>query len=319
MKPGKSILCILLAAAVAGSAVWALSLRKGSAQYGVYLLEGMEAPVYYTSTKPVTDGDRGKVVVIMAHGWGGGTGLLEEQVALQEALGDMYVVAPLFARSQTMERDGIAPDGRVVWNDSWSRDLTKPGVPDDDWRGGGDANGTSMSSYDVIDSLFARFADKRLFPRLKKVVLVGFSAGGQFVGRYVAVGKGTVRPGVEVAYAAMAPSTELVPSSDVIWHYGLAGRPRYSRDLSEAEIMENLRTRRCLHACGALDTLETDLDRTPNAMKQGPNRYERFLSFRSVVESDPLWADNVVFHVFDSLGHDASGAYSDPVFISFVK
>ena len=285
----------------------------------IYQLEGMEAPVYYAAPKPLSDGDKGELAVIMIQGWGGGVQVLKEQLALQKSLGDVYVVSPLYPRTQVMEKHNIAKDDRAIWNESWPRDLTIPGTPHDDWRGGGDANGTTMSSYDVVDELLAQLSYKKLFPNLKKIVMVGFSAGGQFVGRYVAVGKGVVREGITLEYAAMAPSTFLWPSSTDTWHYGISNRPRYCRETSDEQMMENLRHRRCLHGCGSLDVGEGSLDKTPPAMKQGENRFVRYLNFKAMVEKDEKWAEKVVFHTFDSIAHKAIKAYADPVFVEYVK
>ena len=83
--------------------------------------------------------------------------------------------------------------------------------------------------------------------------------------------------------------------------------------------MENLRSRRCLHGCGSLDIGEKSLDKTPPAMKQGENRYARYLNFKALVEKDEKWAEKVVFHTFDSIAHKASMAYADPFFVEYVK
>ena len=300
-----------------GTAIGCSSKRDVSAS--IYLLDGVEPAVYYTAPKPLTDGDNGELAVIMIHGWHGGVQVLGGHLALMRSLGDAYVISPMYPRTEMTEHFGIEKDGRAIWNESWPLDLTVPGVPDDDWRGGGDANGTQLSSFDVVDLLFERLSDRELFPNLKRIALVGFSAGGQFVGRYVAVGKGEVREGIELVYAAMAPSTFLIPNPEDIWHYGLKGRPRYSRSVSEEQIMENLRSRRCLHACGALDTLEESLDRTATAMKQGHNRYVRFMNFHEMVSQDARWSEVTTFHTFDSIGHAASLAYEDPFFVRYVK
>ena len=284
----------------------------------IYRFDGIEPAVYYAAPKPLTEGDDGEIAVIMIQGWHGGVQVLQEQLAMQKALGGIYIVSPMYPRTEMMEHFGIEKDGRAIWNESWPLDLTVPGVPDDDWRGGGDANGTQLSSFEIIDALLAKLSDRELFPNLKRIVLAGFSAGGQFVGRYVAVGKGEVGPGIELRYAAMAPSTYLIPNPDDIWHYGLKGRPRYSSEVSEEQIMENLRSRRCLHACGALDTLEANLDRTATAMKQGVNRYVRFMNFRDMVGRDERWNSVVQFYVFDGFGHSAKSAYAHPFFVEYV-
>ena len=285
----------------------------------IYRLEGIEPAVYYAATKPLTEGDKGETVVVLIQGWHGGVQVLKEQLALQESLGDdVYVVSPMYPRTEMTQAYNIEPDGRAIWNESWPLDLTIPGVPDDDWRGGGDANGTELSSFDIIDSLFARLSDKTLYPNVKRIALVGYSAGGQFVGRYVAVGKGEVGEGIELKYVAMAPSTFLRLEPNDTWHYGLKNRPRYCREMSEEQILENLRSRRCLHACGALDTLEKSLDKTATAMKQGHNRYVRFKNFCKVVEADERWREVVTFHTIDSISHQAIKAYADPTVVNYI-
>ena len=122
----------------------------------IYRLEGVEPAVYYTAQKPLTEGYDGETAVIMIQGWHGGVQVLKEQLALQEALPNAYVISPMYPRTEMTEKYNIEPDGRAIWNESWPLDLTIPGVPDDDWRGGGDANGTELSSFDIIDTLFAR-------------------------------------------------------------------------------------------------------------------------------------------------------------------
>ena len=42
-------------------------------------------------------------------------------------------------------------DGRAIWNDSWTGSLAEAGVPNDDWRGCGDADtkGPGQTALDV--------------------------------------------------------------------------------------------------------------------------------------------------------------------------
>jgi hypothetical protein len=175
-----------------------------------------------------------------------------------------------------------------------------------------------MSSFEIVDGILATLGDKTRFPNLTRVVVTGFSAGGQFVGRYVAVGKGFVRDGVSVGYAAMAPSTELYFDENVVWHYGLKGRPRYAARLSCADIMKNLASRRVWRACGAQDTHpRKGLDRTPAAMAQGTNRYARFRNFEAYLKRYPEWARQVSFHAFEGLDHNTAKAHASDAFIAF--
>ena len=291
-----------------------------------FRVAGTPAPVYYYASHRIEDGSRCETAAVMIHGWGGGfaLGRAEEPfaTALANAVGPSnvapYVIAPLFPRRRLLVKKGIKDDGRAVWNDSWGRDLSVHGAPDDDWRGGGDAAGVKLSSFEVVDSILLALGDKERYPALKRVIVTGFSAGGQFVGRYVAVGKGFVRDGVEVRYAAMAPSTELRLDDDVIWHYGLKGRPRYSAQMTRGQILANLSSRRVWRACGTKDVLGKSLDVCPEAMKQGENRYARFLGFEAYLKQFPEWAKQVSFHAIKGIGHESKVAHTEKAFIDYV-
>jgi hypothetical protein len=68
----------------------------------------------------------------------------------------------------------------------------------------------AFSSFSLVDSLIARACNKKLFPKLKKITIIGHSAGGQFVSRYVGM---TSLPNTLSAYTfnfiVMNPSTYL--------------------------------------------------------------------------------------------------------------
>ena len=331
---------ILLAAgaAFAGGATWAaphpappispnwepIVTRPGAA-FKVFQVAGTPAPVYYYAPHRIEDGSRCETAAILIHGWGGGLKLTGDvkpfAMALAQAVGPSntapYVISPLFPRRRILLKNGVKDDGRAVWNDSWGRDLTKPGTPDDDWRGGGDAVGVKLSSFDVVDAMLLALGDRERYPALKRVIVTGFSAGGQFVGRYVAVGKGFVRDGVEVRYAAMAPSTELRLDDDVTWHYGIKGRPRYSAQMTREQMIANLSSRRVWRACGTEDVLDKALDVCPAAMRLGKNRYARFRSFEEYLKQFPGWAKQVSFHAIEGIGHESKVAHTEKVFIDY--
>ena len=286
--------------------------------------------VYYDAYSPIEAGCGAEVAVVLIHGWGGHVRAVLP--AFMEALRKRaaspaqtpYLIAPMFPRRETLAANHEPDDGRAVWGDSWAHEELHPdqmGLAADDWRGGGDANGTSFSSFDYIDLIFSRFADEVQFPKLKRVVLAGFSAGGQFAGRYAAVGKGVVREGVKVDYIAMSPSTEFRFEKDVPWLYGLKGRPRYSSGLTDEAIMRNLCSRRVWRGCGSLDVAGrpfTALDMSPPAVAQGANRLERFRSFARYLDAYPEWKRQVSFHVFEGIAHKETLCYPDPVVLDFV-
>ena len=291
-----------------------------------HVFKGLELPVHYFAERPIEEGSPCEVAAVIVHGWGDGASSKPLELdsfrrtaakLLGEGAPQPYVIGPLFARREILNRHKTPIDGRAMWNESWSKDLSKRGSQDDDWRGGGDAVGTTMSSFDVIDMIFATLGDRKLFPNLKRVFMSGFSAGGQFVGRYVAVGKGVVRDGVEIVFAAMAPSTELRLDEDVAWHYGIKDRPRYSRGLSPAQIYANLSSRRVFRACGTCDTAPGAVDICPEAKPQGANRFDRFLNFAKYIERYPEWSKMVSFHPYLGLKHEWFRAYEREVLVRY--
>ena len=286
----------------------------------LHAVDGVAPAVYYGSEHAVTAGDKtAELAVIVIHGWGGGAKGSDNKT-LREDLAKRgvkaYVVAPLFPRRSILKKAKVADDGRAVWGASW--DIPgKRGLPTDDWRGGGDAVGTTMSSFDIVDRIMEKLSDARLYPALKRVVLVGFSAGGQFTGRYVAVGKCPLREGIAVDFAVIAPSTELRLDRDTIWHYRLKDRPRYSAMLTEPDIRRNLASRRVWRGCGTADVTSGSLDVSLPAMRQGKNRYDRFTNFKEYIKQYPEWAAKVSFHDISGIGH--SGAvFRDASLLDFI-
>lgn len=71
------------------------------------------------------------------------------------------------------------------------------------------ARATQISSFEVIDQLIKAFYDRQKFPRLRHIIVVGQSAGGQFVNRYAitnGIHEEAKRKGLNIRYVAMNPS-----------------------------------------------------------------------------------------------------------------
>lgn len=191
-----------------------------------------------------------------------------------------------------------------------------------DWRRGDRSFGKAdLSSFSVIDRIYELLSDRARYPKLKHILLCGFSAGGQVVNRYVAVGKFKRCDHLEYSFAVGAPSTYLyvdgrrpaadgsfrvpapaVPGYDS-WHLGLGERNAYSAKLSEKEIMANLASRPTLYFCGEKDVLARGLSATPAAMTQGENRCRRFLNYRKYIALFPAWSRQCRFVSVPGYGH----------------
>ena len=276
------------------------------AKIAALTMAGLLKSVYCISDQPIEEGDKNAEVAVLAvHGLGGGMG---------DAAGDLRaalrtrgeneavkVYSPLFPHSATHGKE--ARDGRAFWSA--------------DWRGGADADGIEMSSFDVIDAMIEKLSDRTLFPKLKRVVLAGFSAGGQFVGRYVAVGKCPARDDLLVEFAVIGPSTEFRFDQER-WLYGLKDRPRYPALTTDEGILTNVTSRFVWRGVGEKDVGSGALDVSPEARKQGANRKERQHAFYDLLERKfPAWARQTTIYDMPGLGHEGR-VWGDREFVNFI-
>jgi pimeloyl-ACP methyl ester carboxylesterase len=122
---------------------------------------------------------------------------------LANALNDTVVIAPSFASSNGKGcKDKLAPN-EVNWS-----------CGGDSWRSGGvSLSDPKLTSFDFVDELLRRLADKTIFPNLTTVVIAGHSAGGQFVARYELANRiGDTLP-IKVLYVVSNPSSYAWPDA----------------------------------------------------------------------------------------------------------
>lgn len=170
-----------------------------------------------------------------------------------------------------------------------------------DWPAGSPSRTVAKaSSYDAIDAILAKLADRTLFPRLADVVIAGHSGGGQVVQRYAVVGKGDSKltdVGIKVRYVIANPSSYVYfvperPNSDGVmvpfagagscpqfnqWRYGFAGNlPPYVQQ-TPTQLEQAYLARDVVHLLGAEDTDPNHrvLDNSCSGKAEGPHRYFR--------------------------------------------
>ncbi|MDB4898357.1 MAG: hypothetical protein JWN53_165, partial [Gemmatimonadetes bacterium] len=116
---------------------------------------------------------------------------------LAGALDNTIIIAPRFAAS----RDTVAAN-ELLWPERG-----------DTWRSGGaPPTNAAISSFDFVDEFVRRLADKRIFPKLTRIVVAGHSAGGQYANRYEMVNKVHGTPGVALSYVVANPSSYAWPA-----------------------------------------------------------------------------------------------------------
>lgn len=118
------------------------------------------------------------------------------------ALDDTVVISPRIA-SQT----GSCKDTLAANEVSWS-------CTGDSWRSGGvSSSHPDLMSFDFIDQILRKLANKSTFPNMQSIVVAGHSAGGQVVARYQMANKVHETLGVPVSYVVANPSSYAWPDA----------------------------------------------------------------------------------------------------------
>src|SRR5262245_53410618 len=121
---------------------------------------------------------------------------------LAGALEDTVVISPRIASAAGNCRDTLAPN-EVSWS-----------CTGDSWRSGGTAaSHPDLTSFDFVDQILKKLANKSVFPNTRAIVVAGHSAGGQFVARYQMANRVHESLGVPVTYVVANPSSYAWPDS----------------------------------------------------------------------------------------------------------
>jgi len=198
---------------------------------------------------------------------------------LAGALEDTVVIAP-----HMIDQTDKPAENEIVWENSW--------------RTGGPARTTpSLSSFDFVDEILRKLANKATFPNMKAIVVAGHSAGGQFANRYEMSNKIHDTLGVPITYVVANPSSYayLDPTRPAAadngattfrafgdarncttydnWPYGIQNRTGYAARVTADQLKKQLAARPTTYLVGELDTLPlAGFDSSCPAMAQGANR-----------------------------------------------
>ena len=114
---------------------------------------------------------------------------------LAGAVDDTVFIAP-----HMIDRTDPKQDGEIVWATSWR-------------TGGPAADHPQLSSFDFVDEILRKLANKKTFPNMKGIVVSGHSAGGQFANRYEMSNKVHGTLGVPITYVVANPSSYAWPAA----------------------------------------------------------------------------------------------------------
>ena len=210
-------------------------------------------------------------------------------------------------------------------------DIAAHGVPDavlrwhrDDWMGGLAALGPApIGSFEAIDAILARLADRTRFPHLDQIVVAGHSGGAQLVQRYAVLGHGeSAASGVRVRYVVANPSSYAYFSADRPtaaggfapfdaaqcrgfdqWKYGMAGAPS---SIAPAALERSYAARNVIYLLGGADTDPNHpaLDKSCAAEAQGPTRLTRGQAYFRYLTAREGTALTHHLYLIPGVGHD---------------
>jgi pimeloyl-ACP methyl ester carboxylesterase len=229
----------------------------------------------------------------------------------------------------------LAPNFLTTTDPQASDDM--PLWPKDRWMQGNESSAghRGITSFSVLDDLLAYLADRRRFPHLKDVVLIGHSAGAQLMQRYAVVGKDFTS--LPVRLVISSPSSYLyldanrptatgfapIPDSRCPgynrYRYGLEQPPAYlaSQGLDAVQLFRRYASRNVTYLVGERDTHADSkvMDHNCAAEAQGPNRLERQLGYlRYEGFLSRTWGVAVAHRQFviPEAGHNADHLFASP-------
>ncbi|HLH89934.1 MAG TPA: alpha/beta hydrolase [Xanthobacteraceae bacterium] len=191
------------------------------------------------------------------------------------------------------------------------------------WEGGEPALATApVSSFEVLDAILARLADRTLFPHLATVVVAGHSGGGQVAQRYAIATRGEAaleQAGIAIRYVVANPSSYAYFSPDRPqpaiagscpgyddWKYGMQALPPYLQDRSPTALEKDYVARRVIYLLGTADTNPNHpaLDKSCKGEAEGPYRYARGHAYANYMKARDQGTPNHSVWDVPGVGHD---------------
>lgn len=218
----------------------------------------------------------------------------------------ILVISPYF-KIDTDEKS----NGEMFW--------TKEG-----WKQGDDSKDSSRrSSFAVVDTIIKRILKRNIFPNVKKIIVTGHSAGGQFTQRYaLTTGLPELYPSIDFTFVVMNPSSYAylnnyrpIENYNVArryndYKYGLENLNPYASLFTVRELQKQYLERQVFYVLGEADNDPNDdmLDKSKAASLQGNNRLSRGeLYYEQLNKYFPHHHHKLV--TIPKVGHEAAKMY----------
>jgi hypothetical protein len=221
-------------------------------------------------------------------------------------------------------------DDEIYWDDS------------NGWKQGDKSTrdrSIRISSFKVMDQILYKLVEPGKFPNLKSIIIIGHSAGGQFVQRFACGSQAERMIDIPIRYISANPSSYLyldgarvlegtvdhfsIPNTSCEdynkYKYGLEGMNSYMQALGANQIREQYRSRDVVYLLGNQDDNPNsdDLDTSCPAALQGNNRLERGLIYYNYLRYY-YGSHRHTCLVVDGVGHDSYAMFNSPKCIDAV-
>jgi hypothetical protein len=249
---------------------------------------------YYSNLSLNEVHDDTKLAIVVLHGASrNADDYYDRMYAIVNGVGmdSTIIIAPQFLRTGDLDDHNLSEDV-LYWTSTtnWTAGYTSGNTSDHN-------RPFTISSYSIMDTLLYRLAMNN--PILNQMVFVGFSAGGQFVNRYVGGNDVTERIfqefNLSIRYIVGSPSSYLymnderriqntvdqfaVPSGCSGYNdykYGLDGLNNYMSNAGSDSVRIRYSRREVIYLIGGSDDAGTT---DCQSMAQGNHRYERSIIY----------------------------------------
>ena len=252
--------------------------------------------------------------IIVIHGTNRNAGTyyrnMRDAVSMAGRSSSMVVIAPQFLIKDDVE-DSYGNDSRLFY---WSSSGWKIGYKAKNHNG--------YSSFEIVDFIINKLKDSQ---HIKDVVVIGHSAGGQFVNRYGALSRSSTSP-FNVKYITANPSSYMyfdnqrlvngswrVPNTNADYNeykYGTERLSSLSYVKNKYSFNESVyRNRKHIILLGKNDTQRSSsLDKSESADLQGRHRLERGRTYKKHLDRH-FNGHNTTVKEVPGVGHSHSGIF----------
>jgi hypothetical protein len=251
-----------------------------------------------------------------------------------------------FASMSTAAKDANSTDSLIIApHFTIAGDVSETDVPiwtNEGWKGGDNSSTTSkISSYTVIDNFISTIIDGKKFPNLKRIVVAGHSAGGQFTHRYASgtqIDQKAKEAGIGMRFVVANPSsylyftperpvngstTQFAAPSDTscsgydTYKYGFNNMTPYMTAVGAAKIKDQFKDKNIVYLLGDQDTdpNDSDLDKSCEGETQGAFRFQRgnaYYGYLGHIYGQDVYKNQIKAPV-PGVAHDDNAMFDSPV------